>query len=446
MRFALSLIIALPFTFVACATGSELPNSTGGASSLSSSSGASSSSSSSSVSSSSSGGGEGASGGAGGAGGEGGMGGASVSASSSASSASSSSGGMGGGGMGGGGGGSTGTLVAVAGPSAGGAYFEPGTGWTTAPFNLSFHSAEIAPRMAGGALAVYRRSSGVADENNELYWTNWTKASGFGTPAKVGVFGFAKDGPATAAAGVASVITFLGTDNKHYFSQNADGISFGPFGPVPAGMVQNQAFGPSATKLANDGVAGVYAVYAGDDSRLYYSYKISPGGAWGPSTQAPTSLVVNAMRPFAFVDAEMDLRIIYVRQTDNRICMVKLVTPQNTWTAEEPIATAATAHEPAAAEVAPGGDIVIAYHGLLNEGIYFVRGKDGAFGGITAVEVPLGPSSAPVVTRGLSGADAEIVYATGGKLRHARVNGNAAVVSDVPGLANVADVSATLVP
>lgn len=354
-------------------------------------------------------------------------------------------GGMGGMGGGGAGGGATGTLVAIAGPSAGGAYFEPGTGWTNAPLNFSFSAGEIAPRLGGGALTVLRRSSAVPAENNELFWATWTKGAGFSTPQKVGTFGFALDGPATAPAGIASVMTFLGTDNKHYYAQNDDGTMFGVFAPLPAGMVQNQAFGPSATILASDGI-GVYAVYAGDNAQLYYSYKTSAGGAWGPSTQAPTSLVNNTIRPFAFVDAAMDLRIFYVRQNDSRVCMVKLITPQNAWSAEETIATAATSKQIAAAEVSAGGDIVVAYHGLANEGIYFVRGKDGAFVNVSTVELPAGTSSAPVVLRGLSGADAEILYAAGNKLRHARVIGNAATPTDVLALTGVTTVAATIVP
>jgi hypothetical protein len=341
-------------------------------------------------------------------------------------------GGMGGaGGAGGAGGGPTGTLVAMAGPSSGGAKFEPAAGWTSVPLSFSFHSADIAPQMAGGALAVMRRSSGVPAENNELFWTTWSKASGFTTPQQVGTFGFAMDGPATAQIGVASVMTFLGTDNKHYYAQN--------------GMVQNPAFGPSATVLASNGTV-VYAVYAGDNGQIYFSAKWGPGSVWDPSSQAPTSTVANTIRPFAFVDSESSLRIVYVRQSDNRICMVKRITPQNSWTNEEAIASATTSKQPSAVEVTPQGDIIVAYHGMMNEGIYFARGKDGAFGSITTVDVPAGTSSAPVVVKGLSGADAEILYAAGDKLRHGRINGNSVAVADVPGLTGVATATATIVP
>lgn len=327
----------------------------------------------------------------------------------------------------------------MAGPSAGGAYYEPASGWVNAPLSFTFSSAEIAPRLAGGALGVMRRS-----DNNELFWTSWTKAAGFTMPQQVNTFGFGVDGPATAPVGIASVMTFLGTDNKHYFAQNDNGAMFGGFAPIPAGMVQIQAFGPSATSLASDGI-GVYAVYAGDNAQLYYSYKSSAGGAWGPSTQAATSMVVNTIRPFAFVDSAMDLRIFYVRQGDNRVCMVKLITPQNAWSAEETIATATSGKQLGAVETS-NGDIVVTYHGLINEGIYFVRGKDGAFTNISTVEVPAGTSSTPVVVKGLSGADAEILYATGNKLRHARIMGNMATPVDVPGLTGVTHVAATLVP
>lgn len=259
------------------------------------------------------------------------------------------------------------------------------------------------------------------------------------------MFGIAKDGPATAPAGIASVMTYLGDNNKHYYAQNDDGNTFGAFASIPASDGMTEAFGPSASTLAADGV-GVYAVYAGSNSQLYYSHKPSAGGAWEASIQVPTSMVNNTIRPFAFVDSAMDLRIFYVRQTDKQICMVKLVTPQNSWTTEETMASATTSKQPSAIEVSPSGDIVVVYHGLLTEGIYFVRGKDGAFTNISTVEVPTGTSSNPVIVKGLSGADAEILYATGGKLRHARVNGATASPTDVPNLTGVTTVAATVVP
>lgn len=339
----------------------------------------------------------------------------------------------------------TGTLVVAAGPnaSAGEAHFDPVSGWATGPVSIDFSAVALAPKMGGGAVALLRRKSAVQAEDNELFWATWAAGVGFGAAQKVGDFGFAKDGPDVAQAGVASVMTFLGTDNKHYYAQLDNG-AFSPFGQIPAG-VGSQAFGPSASTLASDGVAGAYAVYAGDDAHLYYVYKSSPGGSWTTSSQAPTSLVSNALRPFALVDADQDLRIFYIRQSDNRICTVKLITPQNAWSAEETVGTASSSKSPSVAATAQG-DFVVAYHGLLNEGMYFVRGKDGAWGAVTTIDVPATATTAPAAARGLAGADAEVMYATGGKLKHARIKANSATVADVTGPMNVTVVSAVVVP
>lgn len=293
-------------------------------------------------------------------------------------------------------------------------------------------------------MALLRRQSAVPAEDTELFWALYTPGAGFAGAQKVGNFGFAKDGPDVAQAGASWVMSFLGTDNKHYYAQN-DGAQFGAFMPLPGGMAGSQSFGPSASALASDGVAGVYAVYAGDDGQVYYLHKAGPGSVWSNALQVPTEPVNKAIRPFALVDSAQDLRIFYVRQSNSRVYMVKLITPQNAFTSEDPIGSAASSKTPSAVETA-SGDFVVAYHGLLNEGVYFVRGKDAAWGSVVTIDVPATTTTAPVVVRGLSGADAEVVYATGGKLKHARVQMNAATTADVPGPMNVTNVSALIVP
>jgi len=371
---------------------------------------------------------------AGGAGGSGGMGGAGG------------AGGMGAGGAGGMGGGSAaGTLLVLAGPDAGEAHFQPQTGWATGSINLQFSASALAPHD-GGAIAVARRLSANGAENDELFWATWKAGAGFGAVQKVGNFGFAKDGPALAPAGVAAVMTFLGTDSKHYYAQ-LDAGAFGPFGAIPAGMVQDQAFGPSAATLAPNGAAGVYAVYAGDDGKIYYSSKSGPGGAWAASSGVPTSPVVNYIRPVASFDAiTKKLSILYVRGSDKRICLVELQTPQNSWSTEAPIdLTALTAVSPSI--VVHDGVYTIAWHGYVDNGIYLLRGQGpAAWGAPKTVEAPLTPTTEPIVLPGLPGADAEIVYATGGKLKHARLVADAVTVSEVPGVNNVNNLSATIVP
>jgi hypothetical protein len=223
--------------------------------------------------------------------------------------------------------------------------------------------------------------------------------------------------------------------------------AFSPFGPLPAGMVQNQAFGPRAATLTPNGAAGVYTVYAGDDGKLYYSSKSGPGGAWAASSGVPTSTVVNYIRPAASFDPiTQKLSILHVRQSDKRICLVELQLPQNSWSAETPIdLTALTSVSPSI--VVHGGIYTIAWHGYVDNGIYMLHGKGpGMWGAPMTVEAPLTPTTEPVVLPGLPGADAEIVYATGGKLKHARLLAPNITVSEVPGVNNVNNLSATIVP
>ena len=67
-------------------------------------------------------------------------------------------------------------------------------------------------------------------------------------------------------------------------------------------------------------------------------------------------------------------------------------------------------------------------------------------GAATMIDVPATPTTAPAAVRGLAGADAEVMYATGGKLKHARIKTNSATVADVTGPMNVTVVSAVIVP
>ncbi|UQA62980.1 hypothetical protein [Polyangium aurulentum] len=422
-----------------CSSDGELPNqSTSSSASSSSGAGAGSASGSSGGEGGMGNGGAGGMGGGGGAGGAGGMTGAGGTGGMGGAGGTGGSGGMGGGSA-------SGTLLVLAGPEGAEAHYQPQAGWSTGSINLQFSASALASHE-GGAIAVARRLSATPAENDELFWATWKAGVGFGAVQKVGNFGFAKDGPAVATAGVAAVMTFLGTDNKHYFAQHSMG-AFSPFGPVPAGMVQDQAFGPSASTLASDGGAGVYAVYAGDDGKLYHSFKSGPGGAWEASTGVPTSPVVNYIRPVASFDPLMKrLHILYVRKSDNRLCLVERQFPQGSWQPEQQIdLTALTAMSPSI--FVHNGIYHIAWHGYVDNGIYMVHGKGpGLWGAPQTVDAPPTSTTEPVVLPGLPGADAEIVYATGGKLKHARLSVQTITVTEVPGVNDVNNLSATIVP
>ena len=338
----------------------------------------------------------------------------------------------------------TGTLLVLAGPDQAEAHFTPGAGWTVGSINLVFSGASLTPYETG-ALAVGRRVSGLPNENDQLMWSVWKPGIGFGVVSPLNAGSVTIGVPALATFGVPALAAWISNDNKHYYTQIENGI-ISPSTYIPAGMPQQQAFGPSAPTLANSTSPGiVVVVYAGADSHAYHAEKIGPGSQWTPSGIVPGSLIENTLPPVALADST-GIQVFYVRQSDKRICLMKYTTPQNFWSAEEVL------HPDAITGMSPSvtrttlGDILVTWHGFNDEGIYFLRGASNAWSATAAIEVPASKSTRPIAVHGLAGADTEVVYATGGKLKHARVNGAAAVVTLAPVQSNVTNVAATIVP
>ncbi|MDC0666733.1 hypothetical protein [Nannocystis radixulma] len=301
------------------------------------------------------------------------------------------------------------------------ARFVPGVGWSSGQLSADLGETALVA-TPGGALGAGRRAGADVDAENELVWTTWSK----GQPDEwtdldpVGAFGFAVDGPGLAAVGDTATLAFLGTDFKHYTAVLTDG-AWAPFGPLPAGMPQIQAFGPSAAALA-PGMVETYAVYAGDNGQIYYSLKSSPGGAWQPSMQAPPPMIVGALTPAAVVDAMGDLLLAYVRQVDGKIAVVKLLTPQNAWTVETVVDDLAITSSELAFVVTENGTLYLAWKGYDNDGIYAVRGSEhDDWGAPFTVAEPATVSLPPALARGVVDAHAELVYVTGGALQHVRI-------------------------
>lgn len=345
-----------------------------------------------------------------------------------------------------GGGAATGTLLVVAGGVPGSlaqvVKWDSAAGWAPSSINLQFKKAALAA-VDGGVLMVARRlGNNPPMGDDDLFRATWTPAAGFGAVQSMNAV--AIDGPALAPHGVATLLATLDASNKHVFAQYEAG-AFGPFGAVPAGQPGSQAFGPSGPALASVAGLSVYLAYAGDDSHVYMASKAGPGSVWSTSG-TPTSLVVNTAAPALVVDADADLRFFYVRSSDGRICSVTLITPQNAWSSEEEIhQDAITGLSPSAA-LLPGGDILVAWHGFNNQGVYFSRRQAGVWSAPVTVEIAAMSSSAPVVVTGLGGADAEVLYTADGKLRWARVTGTTATFGPDPGVTNVKALAAIALP
>ena len=323
------------------------------------------------------------------------------------------------------------------------ATFTPGLGWTHQPAPIGLAEAALAA-TPDGAMAVVRRASPLPDQQNELWYARWTSQDPalFDTYNQVGEFGVASDGPALAALADTLTLTFLGTDHKHYTALFTD--AWGPFGKLPAGMVQLQAFGPSAAALI-PGPLELYAAYTGDDARIYYSSRPAPGSAWQASQGAPPASVLGT--PVGVLDEAGDLLLAYVRKADGKLALIKLLTPQNAWTKEALVHdTAITGSDLAFIRRGPGR-YAIAWRGFDNDGIYLATGSaHDLWDPPQTIELPTDPTTAPVLVHGLYGADIDVLYGAGGQLRHARItDGQPIAPVSVAGLTGLTAIAATTV-
>lgn len=322
--------------------------------------------------------------------------------------------------------------------------FSPQDGWTAPQgLNLFVERASLAAHQ-GGVMAVARRASKIATEQDELFWATWTAGTGFGAFTKIGQGGFAIGGPSIASSGVALEAVFLGQDFKHYGVQYGELGIWSPFAPFPGGKPGDQAFGPSGIKLSSSGVE-LWGAYAGDNKTLFVSSKTGPGSTWSFSSAAPTSPVVNTIMP-AVQAHENGVTLVYVLEENKRIAVNTLQMPQNTWAGEQTVgADAITGRTPDFLRLGADDHLVV-WHGLDNEGIYFSRGGKGVWSKPATI-VGGGPvTSDPVVLAGVGGSIAEVLFTRGGALRHARYDGTTFQVNDVAATSNALTVSAARLP
>lgn len=322
--------------------------------------------------------------------------------------------------------------------------FDPELGWTGAPAPLALLSADITATPTG-ALAVLRRSSAVKAEHQSLHAALWAPAdkAPFATFDPVGANLFAADRPSLAAVADTVTLAYLGLDNKHFAALHTDNGWAAPV-KIPAGQLDIQAFGPSGAAVV-PGTVETYAIYTGDDARIYYSMKSSPGGAWAASSATPPAGVLG--RPVGVVDPASDLVLAYVRKADGKLALIKLLTPQNAWTKEVIVHPQAITGGDISLARLDDGRYALAWRGFDTEGIYLALADDlDVWGAPQPVEVPPSTTTPPLLVPGATGADLEILYTAGGKLRHARLTGDQlGAPADVPGVSNATTVAAARV-
>ena len=328
------------------------------------------------------------------------------------------------------------------------ATYTPGSDWTVTDADYDLSDAEL-ESTPDGAMAVFRRAGADPNAKDELWFARWQHPDPdlLVTGAPVGAFGFSLDHPSIASVPDTVTLAFLGTDNKHYTALFSDD-AWDPFIPLPASMLDVQAFGPSAATLAPTDQLATHAVYAGDDDKVYVARKPQWDAAWDASIQAPPPAVVDTIRPAALALPNGDLVIAYVRKQDSQIGLTRRSAADNTWSLEALVDPQALASAIALLR-ADAGELVLAWRDDNTPGISFAVGAApdavDAWDPPVSVEIP-GDSSPPVLTPGALGAAAELFYVAGGKLRHARIaNGEADLPQDVPGITAATAVAATRV-
>jgi hypothetical protein len=293
----------------------------------------------------------------------------------------------------------------------------------------------------GDVVAVARQASADPLQDDLLLGAVWSGGASAGFSG-IGAAFSTKGNPGLGGFVDAAQLVFLGQDNKHYGSVWTAGL-FAPTGPVPAGMVQVQAFGPSAATITTNG-NDAYAAYAGDDEHVYYVWKTGPGGSWAASSQVPSGLVKNALPPAIVLDGAGKVYFFFVRKVDAKVAFVTLTTPQMTWSAETLVDANALTQGAVTATRTSTGDVLVAWHGYNDEGLYFARGDEAGFSVPAAIELPAGASTLPVAVSGVAGADAEVLYGVGGNTaRHARLTGAQWDITSIAGVTAVSFVAAT---
>lgn len=309
-----------------------------------------------------------------------------------------------------------GTLMIVAGTADTWASWTAGGAWVTGSVGVHVDRAALVALPAGNVGLAARRLGGATGGDGDLFWAQGV-AAGFGAPQPLGAA--AVGAPSLAPHGGGAVLAYLGADHKHAWI-SVSGGAIGPVSLLPGATASEQAFGPSAPSVAAYGGDGLFAAYIGDDGKPYAVDQPPAAGGFGVSTAlAPAALAQKTLSP-ALLGEDMN-DVFYVRQSDGRICLNRLSGTSQVGV-EVLHDLAITGETPSVARAA-NGDVVVAWHGFDDGGIYFLRGKPGAWGAPVTVDLPALPTTAPVVTAGLAGADAEIVYLRGGALQHARVSG-----------------------
>ncbi len=314
-----------------------------------------------------------------------------------------------------GGGGASGpatALVLGAGPSGAiGARFD-GTDWTTTTFGeTSDRRPAVAFLGVDSGLFVLRG----AGAPNPLRFTTWSAGAGFETWADLGAGVNTRDRPVLAGGSLA----YQGSDFKHFHGLYV--TSWMPSGEPIGPTVPLQSFGPAAGDGARLGADFVFA-FPGNDGGVYVQTR--SGGVWAAADPIP-SAQTDVTPALVALTSGPELLAVWVNDDPGQFDDQKIYFATRnggTWSTPAKIDDGVFAVDAPALAPLAGGEAVLAFRGT-DDKPYALRFDGASWGAVGPVGSP-NPTitSPPALAPGAPGAEAELVYVSGGAAVHVRLS------------------------
>lgn len=318
-------------------------------------------------------------------------------------------------GSGSGGGGASGpatALVLGAGPSAAlGARFD-GSDWSSTTFG---ETSDLRPGVSflgvDRGLFVLRAASAP----HRLRFTTWSADGGFEAWSDISATATTRDRPVLVGASLA----YQGSDFKHYYA--LFGASWMPTGE-PIGPSQPlQSFGPAAGHGTTLGGDFVFA-FPGDDGGVYVQSR--SGGTWAAATGIPGAQT-DVTPAIVALTSGPELLAVWVNDEPGQFDDQKVFFATRSggvWSTPAKIDDGVFAVEAPTLAALAGGQAVLAFRGT-DDKPYALRFDGTSWSAVGPVGSPNNPTiaSPPVLAPGAPGADAELVYVSGGAAIHVRL-------------------------
>ncbi len=302
------------------------------------------------------------------------------------------------------------------------------------------HALSVSIPSTGDGMALYR---GAGNAPAPLRFSIFSGGS-WSSPADVAMGVSTRAAPAIVAAGATAAAVFHGDDYKHYFaSYQASWMPTAEAVALPNNPA-SQSYGPNAAAIAQL-VAETVVVFPGNDSVLYAQTRIA--GQWQQAKAVPSSSVT--LSPAIVALSSGDLLVAFVNKGDSKLMYT--TRSAGTWAAPKAIDANSYSGEPPRLAALSSGEALVSFRGL--DGKAYAARYVPANMPAWAMPAPIANpnpavSSAPAVTVGIDGLDAELLFIkdVDGSAHHTRLSGNSWSVAVKVGGSNLSHVAAASAP